>query len=1443
MNRFILYGCKQIFTIIFCLAIILNGLSSFSQTHRARFRHLTAKEGFTSAAVWTIYKDSKGFIWFGTADGLYRYDGYQFKAYKNEPSDPFSISGNSINKIFEDQDGILWFGSNELGLNRYDRARDHFKRYYPNPDTSSLLVNGILCIYQDKTGTLWFSTPTGGLHQYVDSTDNFISYRYDTINPVNYKNFIKCIYEDSQGNLWTGMWEGIYIFDRKEKKYHEPEFLTKVEGIYRFYDRDEFISFKDIFGGNDDFRKYRYNSIIEDTNGIIWFATNGGLLKYDPEQVRLSIYERQLGNPVSLSDITIRDIIDNPFNDYRSLWISTGWGLNNFDKATGLCVQYFHDPVNPQSLAYSNIFGMYLDDDGLLWIGNEFGGLSILNVMNTHYEYYQIDPTPEEDQLHTATTFYKDQYGYTWVGTETGGLFRYDQEMNLIDHYSFYLSDIFCRWCNFIYSINETNDGHLWVGTLCNGLYLFNRSKNDFTHCKLIRDGSVLQYEKINAVFKDSFGWQWVGTSVPTGLFYQKPGNRIRTEFHPINQDPLEHIEIRSFYEDEDSTLWIATSGEGIYLLRPESRDSLFFEKLKPKADIGAMLNSILAIYCDYQNNLWFGGSHGLTRYSTLDGSIANFNSSNGLNADLIYDIEGDQQYLWLSSDKGLLRFDPKESGEKKVKIMQLSDGVPFDDIYTWDIYKSEDGMIYVGGKRGSGDGFYRFHPSNIRENKQIPPIVITGFQVKNKPIQLDSNITEKRRFLLKHNENYFSFEFAALDYVNPERNLYAYKLEGVDEDWVQSGTRRFVNYTGISPGSYTFRVKGSNNDGVWNEEGISMAIIVLPPPWKTWWAYTLYAIAFGALLLALRSYDLKRQRLKQNLELEKVEKDKLGELDKMKSRFFANISHEFRTPLTLILGPLGNLEKEAPSEKSKKEFNIIQRNALRLQQLINQLLSLSKLESGQMKLQAQELNIVQLVRGYTQSFESLAMQKKIKLDFKSDEDKIMVWADQDKVEKILYNLLSNAFKFTDASGSISVNVGYRIPDAGYKIQDAGYRMQDSDHRSQITGHKHHKGVVISVSDTGSGIDADRLPHIFDRFYQVDDTYKSDAEGTGIGLALTKELVELHQGTISVSSERGAGSRFEVFLPLGEAHLKSEERGEKWSEAKPRDIPPGAGRKLSTVNWNEAGPSDIPPEAGQQLATDSDKPILLIVEDNSDLRTYIRGQLEDAYNIIEAKDGEQGLARAIEHVPDLVISDVMMPKMDGFELCSELKTDERTSHIPVILLTARASSESKIEGLETGADDFITKPFDPQELLVRINNLINLRRRLREDLIKDLSKPGFPRFENATSSINSADQEFIKKATLIVENHLDDQEFTIESFGKEMALSRVQLHRKLRALLDYNTSEFIRGIRLSKAAQMLLEKQGNIAQIAYEVGFNNLSYFSKCFQEMYGKSPSDYGKM
>jgi len=843
---------------------------------------------------------------------------------------------------------------------------------------------------------------------------------------------------------------------------------------------------------------------------------------------------------------------------------------------------------------------------------------------------------------------------------------------------------------------------------------------------------------------------------------------------------------------------------------------------------------------------LWAGTDAGLNRFDPEKEEFIRFNKSNGMDANTVYCIEEDSRdNLWLSTEKGIIRFTQTSDSTGRSKLLERSDGIPFDDNFHFKIYKSRDGKIYIGARMFSGNGYYCFNPDSLRDNDHIPPVVLTGFNVNNEPLRTDSAITEKKQIQLRHNQNFFSIKFAALDFIDPEKNRYAYKLEGFDKDWIQPHSRRQAYYTNVPPGDYIFRVKGSNNDGLWNETGTSLKIFIAPPLWRTWWAYMIYAIIFIGLIYLWRRYDLKRRRLKHNLEIEQVESEKLKELDTMKSRFFANISHEFRTPLTLILGPLENILKKTTDEETGQELNLMQRQAQRLLKLVNQLLSLSRLEAGKMKLQAREENIAELVSGFVQSFESLAKQKNISLSIDIAEKEIPVYVDVEKFEQVINNLMSNALKFTPEGGNITIAVGSRqlavsknkstVPSPQSSVHN--YDSRFTFHVSRFTGHGSR--VTILISDSGPGIPPDKLPFIFDRFYQVDDSETRSEEGTGIGLALVKQLVELHHGSVTVESEIGKGTTFTVILPLGKDYLMDNEVADKNIKSEignqKSDI---ENFKPDKINFDPLSSSLIPRPSSLEKEA---KPLLLIVEDNADLRSYMRKGLEPHYQVIDAVDGKDGLEKALQQIPDLIISDVMMPEMDGNELCRKVKSDIRTSHIPVILLTAKASRESKMEGLQTGADDFITKPFDQEELLVRIKNLIDQRNKLKE-LFSGTSGQ-----ERIISGVNlpeehlgELDTKFLKKAVQVVEEHLSDFDFTVEEFGQEMAVSRVQLHRKFKALTALSASELIRTIRLEHAADLLRKGSGNVTEVAYEVGFNNLSWFARCFQERYNVPPSEY---
>ncbi len=794
-----------------------------------------------------------------------------------------------------------------------------------------------------------------------------------------------------------------------------------------------------------------------------------------------------------------------------------------------------------------------------------------------------------------------------------------------------------------------------------------------------------------------------------------------------------------------------------------------------------------------------------MNKFDFSSGNFKRITESDGLPNNTIYGIlEGDRGDLWISTNKGLSRYNTTTG---TFRNYNKADGLQDDEFNQWACFKGKSGNLYFGGI----NGFNVFNPDSLSDSDYRTPIYLTNFLLFNKNVAvgfdkklnrtvLTKSIDDIDKLDLSYDDNVISFEFVAIDYLSPRQITYAYKMEGFEDQWIYTNSeRRFATFTNLNPGEYTFVVKNTNSDGIWNEPGRRLQITIRPPWWQTGWAFSAYGIILIFILYFIRSYDLKRQRLKHQLELEHEHAQKLEELDRIKSRFFTNISHEFRTPLTLILGPAEQILTNHVDDVAKKNAGLIKKNANNLLTLINQLLDLARLDSGRLELKATKQNIIPFLKGMVMSFESLAIMNSIKLNLKVTEDKLMVYFDREKMETVIKNLLSNAFKFTPKEKEISVS------------------LEEINESS----------IEIKVSDTGIGISEEQLPKIFDRFYQVNSANIRKHGGTGIGLSLVKELVELHHGSISVDSIKGEWTEFKIILQLGNEHLSPQEIVEIDNQLPFEKLNIDNSELIHSTNLG----SNI-----ENLLTN--KNIVLIVEDNKDVREFIKDSLGNDYHFQEAENGKEGIIKAEEFIPDLIISDVMMPKMDGNEMTRRLKTDQKTSHIPIILLTAKSGQENRIEGLETGADDYLTKPFDAKELHIRINNLINLRKKLQEIYSAD-KLAALPQGKNKLKGI---DAQFMDRILKVIEEHISEEEFTIENFGNEVGMSRSQMFRKIKALTGKSCSVYLRSIRLAKAKAMIQNHEATISEIAYSVGFGSPSYFAHCFKEEYGFAPSEIVK-
>jgi signal transduction histidine kinase/ligand-binding sensor domain-containing protein/DNA-binding response OmpR family regulator len=1259
-----------------------------------------------------------------------------------------------ITTIYEDRSGNIWVGG-MIGLGKFDPITETFTIYKPHPPgPETEWGNHILSILEDKVGILWVGT-LDGLNIFDRKTLEFTCIHHDSTSPGSLgDNAVKVIYEDKSGYLWFGTGNGLDKFDRETKQFNH--YFNNSLGQYDF--------------------NYWIKSVYEDTDGVIWLGSNHGLIKFDHRLNTSTLFINDPKNPNSSASNDINSISEDLTG---KLWIAHyNHGVDVFNKSTHVFKNYTYDNNNPSSLNSNNTLSVLCEQSGTIWVGTMSG----LNKLNR-----QVQPfvTISKDNIWQIIN---GRNGIIYIKTDKG-FKKYDKKTGQMTT-TLLGGDL----------MYVDNDNNLWLNKYEGGLY-----KQDtlgrITHFYSFDQKEFKFY--VSHIYESPEGIIWIGTFAD-GLFFIDPVTQYVRSFNKTK-----HF-INIVYEDSYGLLWVGTANGGLFRYSKD-RKSVTHYIFESEDSSEVSFTTILDIHEDKKGTLWFASNTGLNKY---DRSTNKFTIISGKIGPSSYGafaiLEDDNDKLWLSNPQGVSKYDPETN---MFRHYDATYGLPENGLGDFMGYKNEDGEMFFGGK----EGLVRFHPDRIKDNLFIPPIVINTFKIFNEEVKLDTAINVKKRIDLNYSENSFSFEFTALNFVSPARNQYAYKLEGLEKDWIYSGDRRYVSYSNLDPGEYIFRVKGSNNDGVWNEEGTSIAIIISPPFWKTWWAYSTYALMFIFSLYGIRRYELNRLHFKNQVKLDEVVLKEKEETEKIKSTFFANISHEFRTPLTLILGPAEKISSDT-SDDVKKDANIIKRNSRRLLQLINQLLDLSKLESGKLKLEASKGNIVSFVKGVALSFESLAESKDIILKLLPEKEFIELYFDKEKMMQILTNILSNAFKFTPEEGMITVSVKTNPP--------------------LLKGELNGGSVEIKIRDTGIGIAQEEIPKLFDRFYQVDSSHTREYEGTGIGLALTKELVELHHGGIKVESEKGSFTEFTLEFPLGRDHLKDEEIVEEketkviLSETKNLIVPEQENNKV------EADLVDSSSKTPQNdIEMKEDKTIILIVEDNYDMRQYIRESLDGNYLIEEAVNGEQGVRKAEKIIPDLIVSDMMMPKMDGNELVRILKNDEKTSHIPIILLTAKAGQENKLEGLETGADDYLTKPFDIKELQVRIKNLIDIRKKLQEKF----SKIGSRTSEINEKKLNSIDEKFMLRVGEVIEKHISEEEFDTEEFCKEIAMSRSHLHKKLKALTGKSASLYVRSVKMIKAKKMIEDQTGNISEIAYSLGFSSPAYFTRCFKEEFGYPPSAKG--
>ncbi len=1368
------------------ISLVLLEADAFGQAQPLNFTHLTIEENLSQSSVYAITQDARGFMWFGTRDGLNRYDSRKIVVYKKEPSNKNSLSSNSINSLLTDKKGRLWVGTSG-GLNLYEAKKDQFIRIVKDSlNPGSLSNNNISSLLMDSYGDLWVGTRQG-LNRLKDAkTHHFerLMKNESKHSAIPYYD-VKAMFEDRDRTLWVGTTIGITRIRRvaggrfTEKHY----FLEKNDSLLR--QTSNWV-----------------NSIAEDKEGRLWIGTEKrGIAVFDKQREKVVSWQPIPSlNTESLSIRTIKP--DNKGN----FWVGCMSGLLIVSQDGKHYTLHTNSPERAGTLSDNSVRSIFVSRDSTFWVGTYYGGVNYHNALSGQFGWLRLVDHHGRKPFKIAGPMVAASGNNLWLGTDDNGLFLVDKDQKVIRHYQDHgakdqrLSNekIKCL-------LNEGNSG-LWIGTIKGLNYLDIRKNRIIQYLNIPNDATSIPDDRIYDLARDSKGHIWIAT-YHGGLCRFDPQCKkfIQYKFEGGSSAGLLSNSATSLLLDSKQRIWIGTTKGLAQKLRGEDGFVHYVHIAKSKASISG--NYVTTLFEDSKKQLWIGTrGEGLNLFNPDKATFKHYNEESGLPGKTIQGIREDARgNLWISTDNGLSRFDTQRG---TFINYDKNDGLVCKEFISNSIFEREDGRLYFGGF----NGIAVFHPDSIRSNPHVPALVFTGLKLFNKNVVagsdnqvLTNSIFHTDHITLNHHQNVFSIEFAALNYIDALKNRYAYQLVGFDKEWnvVNDPVATYMN---LDPGEYTLLVKGANNNGLWNSSPLQLKITVLAPPWKTGWAYLGYTIIFLALLYTWSRFNKVRVQLAHELQLEHLEKKRQNELHQNKINFFTNIVHEIRTPLTLIMGPMGELaESFGENPMVRKQLNVMKGSTNRLLRLVEQLLDFQKHEIGNVCLKVKKHDLNDWLQKTCDSFHSFAASRGILLHFEPNPDGPSLWFDSDEMEKVFHNLLTNGVKFTPAGGKITIST--KLPD------DQPGTMQ------------------IIVEDDGIGIAADDLNKIFHRFYQADNPGRHES-GFGIGLALSKNIIELHHGTIlaeSMEYVRGVRgfTRFIITLPLGSEAFAIEQLAGNRAESPYL-------RKDECSVINEPGLPNLLASEAHKKKTDSHKPLVMIVEDREDLRAYLKDLLLPHYQIVEAHNGSVAWEEATRILPDLIISDVAMPVMDGVTFTRLIKTDNRTSHIPVILLTARDTVEHQVTGLQTGADDYLTKPFYPKLLLTRVQNLLRLREELKEKFKHIIS------MEPVVRETEHPDEIFLNRLMALIEDNLGNPDFNLSEMVSEIGMSRPVLFRKIKMLTGYSIMDLVRSIRLKKAGILLKQKKMSISEVAFTVGFSDPKHFSKTFRNQFGKSPSAY---
>lgn len=1377
-------GTSLICLLMLCCAV-RTGLAA--DHAMGRVLRYSIREGLSFGVVNSIVQDKDGLMWFATGDGVSRFDGTAFKNFKYDYTDPRSLPGNYVKSIIRDKNGIIWVSSRD-GIAEFVPAEQRFNRYKPYHQKSGA-GNDVSDISQGSGDHLWLALNGSGFASFNTSTRQFAFYNQQSL-PGLFTNSILSVFEDSQGMLWLGSRDsGIEVWKRGDKGR-----MTRVP-----------LDFRNVPSA-------RINAIYEDHLRNVWIASSRGLILFKRNESRF--YDLHI-NTFHNSDIYLSLLEDH--QQHLLVGVQDG-GVYRLDLSqlavrppAKLVFEQVRDKDN-KGITQRSVQSLFIDKDRNVWLGTYGEGAYLISSIPEKFRKFEqkiVDSRAESYLRYYGIC--ADRDGNLWLGTDGDGIYKTTRTGEVIRHYAPSgkpggLPD------GAVIAAHRDRDDQLWFGTYSKGLFRYDPATDRFIkYSHDPADPSSLGRNDVRAIYQDRRRNLWVGTNGGGLSLLDTKTGKFRN-FVPSNSS-IDANDVRAITEDRNGNLWIGTYGGGLnYLNTNTMQFTSWFNEAGKEPYLSNRI--IFSLYMDGRDRLWIGSEgNGLLLYDTRGKKVSFFNEKRGLASNVINAIQPEStDRVWVSTNKGLSRIDAAGGSIENFDTSHGLQGGQFNPGSA--LYDPREGFLCFGGT----EGWNLFYPKQVQASQYKPRVMISGLRVfgekkredkePNEAYSLYDYLRNAGRFVLKPDQPIFSIDYTALNYAYPELTRYAYMLEGLDKEWNYVQNERSATYRYLPSGNYTFKVKVANQDGIWFEDHASLAIGVLPPWYRTWWAYLLYVLTVGLILYYYQQYKLGQEKMKYEVQLAHLETRQEKEINEKKLSFFTHVSHEFRTPLTLIINPIREMIQESAEANDRPQavptasMHIIYRNAKRLLSLVDQLLLFRKADQQTDRLKPAVHNLPQLVTEVYQCFLHQAEQKHIRYELISPDPGLEVVCDWEKIEIATFNLISNALKFTPEHGAVSVEI------------------RDVDDQ-----------VEIVVSDTGPGIPADAGDGIFKVFHQYADRRFAAKGGFGIGLYLAKTFVESHFGQLEYESELDRGTTFYVRLPKNHPEMVPNARGgEGRDSVLLEELSDGAMAATVPVlaDW-QAELLDM-----KEPATESHT--MLIVDDDAEIRSYLGTIFSGKYKMFEAASGEEGLDLVRKHLPDIVISDVMMGGTSGIELCSQMKLDMALSHIPVILLTASTSQDVRLKGIEGGADDYISKPFDKDLLVARVASILRNRNDLQRYFYNEIT------LQTSDFKISAEYKEFLNECIRIVENHLTDEAFNIKMLASEIGMSHSTLYNRIKSISGQSTASFIRFIRLRKAAQLLITTDITISETAFRVGINDIRYFREHFQKLFGMKPSDYVK-